>query len=228
MGDASVNTPRTLTRSVAPRYSPSMADRYLIPSTSHRVEESIKRSRFIATAAHASDTDAAKAFVAEIMAEFPDATHNCWAFVAGPPGDTAHVGMSDDGEPHGTAGKPMLNTLLHAEVGEIAVVVTRYFGGTKLGTGGLVRAYSSMVKSVVEALPTKEMVEKVTVDATIAYQAVTLFKRMLPDFEIEVAGEAFAEEAMFTLTMPEEHLENFTERLAELTDGRGQISPAEK
>lgn len=201
-----------------------MSARYLIPAATHRVEESIKRSRFIATAAHAPDTESAKAFVAEIMAEFPDATHNCWAFAAGPPGDTAHVGMSDDGEPHGTAGKPMLNTMLHADVGEIAIVVTRYFGGTKLGTGGLVRAYSSMVNAALENLPTKEKVDTVTINATISYQAVTLFKRMLPEFEAEAIEEIFAEDATFTLVMPEEHLPTFTTKLAELTDGRGRIS----
>ncbi len=200
-----------------------MSIRYLIPATTHRVEEAIKRSRFISTAAYTPDTESAKAFIAEIQAEFPDATHNCWAFAAGPPGDTAHVGMSDDGEPHGTAGKPMLSTLLHSDVGEISVVVTRYFGGTKLGTGGLVRAYSSMVNAVLEGLPTKEKVETTTITATIPYQAVTLFKRLLPDFEIEVDEEIFTDEATFRLIMPTEHLENFSAALAELTDGRGRV-----
>ncbi|QJB56071.1 YigZ family protein [Pseudodesulfovibrio sp. zrk46] len=200
-----------------------MSKRYLIPAATHRVEDSIKRSRFISTAAHTPDGESAKAFIAEIKEEFPDATHNCWAFAAGPPGDTAQVGMSDDGEPHGTAGKPMLNTLLHGEVGEVSVVVTRYFGGTKLGTGGLVRAYSSMVNLVLESLPTKEKVDTVTVVATIPYQAVTLFKRMLPEFEVEVDEEMFTDEAAFELTMPEEHLSNFTERLSEMTDGRGRV-----
>lgn len=201
-----------------------MADRYPIPAETCRVEESIKRSRFIATAAHAPDTEAAKSFVAEIMAEFPDATHNCWAFAAGPPGDTAHVGLSDDGEPHGTAGKPILNALLHGGMGEIAVVVTRYFGGTKLGTGGLVRAYTSMTNMVLEALSVRERVEAVTVTATIGYQAVTLFKRILPEFEAETVDETYTEDAAFTLVMPQEHLERFSARLAELTDGRGQIT----
>lgn len=200
-----------------------MSSRYLIPAATHRVEESIKRSRFISSAAHTPDSESAKAFIAEIKAEFPDATHNCWAFAAGPPGDTAQVGMSDDGEPHGTAGKPMLNTLLHGEVGEMSVVVTRYFGGTKLGTGGLVRAYSSMVNLVLESLPTKEKVDTATIVATIPYPSVTLFKRMLPDFEAEVSEEMFTEEAAFELVLPEEHLSKFSSTLSELTDGRGKI-----
>jgi len=187
------------------------------------MEDSIKRSRFIVSADHAPDMDSAKRFVALIKEEFPDATHNCWAFAAGPPGDTAQVGMSDDGEPHGTAGRPMLNTLLHGEVGEIAVVVTRYFGGTKLGTGGLVRAYTSMVNCVLEGLVTKERVETAALLVTIPYQAVTVFKRMLPGYEAEVTEEFFTEEAAFALVLPSEYLERFSEELREMTDGRGRV-----
>ncbi|NCG32475.1 MAG: YigZ family protein, partial [Proteobacteria bacterium] len=89
-----------------------MADsaRYPIPSRVHRVDETIQRSRFITTAAHAPDAEAAQAFIQTIRDEFPDATHHCWAFVAGPPASTTHIGMSDDGEPHGTAGRPMLTS----------------------------------------------------------------------------------------------------------------------
>jgi len=207
-----------------PGYARPMSHRYPIPAAFHRVENSIKRSRFIASAAHAPDIETAKAFIADIKAEFPDATHNCWAYTAGPPGDTAQVGMSDDGEPHGTAGKPMLNTLLHGNVGEIAVVATRYFGGTKLGTGGLVRAYSGMVQLNLESLPTREKIETLTVTATIPYPAVTLFKRMLPDFEAEIQDENFGVEAVFMLSMPVEHLPAFSTRLADLTGGQGAIA----
>ena len=200
-----------------------MPDRYLIPAGFHRVEDDIKRSRFITSIDHAPDTAAAREFVNRIKAEFPDATHNCWAFAAGPPGDTAAVGMSDDGEPSGTAGKPMLNMLLHGGVGEVAVVVTRYFGGTKLGTGGLVRAYSGMVRLGLDSLPTREMVETVIRSTTIPYPSVTLFKRMLPEFEAEILSEEFTDIAGFTLEMPAEHVDEFTARLTELTDGKARI-----
>ncbi|SOB58876.1 IMPACT family member YigZ [Pseudodesulfovibrio profundus] len=200
-----------------------MSDRYLIPSATHRVTDTIKKSQFITTLAHTPDIESAREFVASIKEEFPDATHNCWAFAAGPPGDTAAVGMSDDGEPHGTAGKPMLTTLLHSSVGEVSAVVTRYFGGTKLGTGGLVRAYSGMVNLGLESLPTKEKVDTTTITATIPYPAVTLFKRMLPEFEAEVEEERFTDEAAFVLVIPNEHLASFTDKLAELTDGVGRV-----
>lgn len=213
-----------MTRRNAARYSLPMSERYLIPTGFHRVEDSIKKSRFITSMAHTPDVESARDFVARIKAEFPDATHNCWAYNAGPPGDTAMVGLSDDGEPSGTAGKPMLNTLLHADVGEISVVVTRYFGGTKLGTGGLVRAYSGMVNLGLESLPTKEMVETTTISATIPYPAITLFKRMLPDFEAEVVEEHFTDAAGFTLCLPTEHVSGFTASLTELTGGKAVIA----
>ena len=90
----------------------------------------------MAADAHVPTEEDAKIFIARIKDEFPDATHHCWAYVAGPPGDTAQIGMSDDGEPHGTAGKSILTVLLYSEIGETVAVVTRYFGGTKLGTEG--------------------------------------------------------------------------------------------
>ena len=200
-----------------------MPDRYPIPAAAHRVEETIKRSRFLTSLAHAPDADAARLFVATIKAEFPDATHNCWAFNAGPPGDTASVGLSDDGEPSGTAGKPMLAALLHSGVGEIAVVVTRWFGGTKLGTGGLVRAYTAMVNLGLETLPVREMVVTAVRRVSLPYPAVTLFKRMLPEFEANVLAESFTDTAGFEVELPEEHLDRFADRLVELTNGQAEI-----
>ena len=106
--------------------------------------------------------------------EFPDATHNCWAYVAGPPASTGRVGMSDAGEPHGTAGRPMLTVLLHSGVGEIAAVVTRYYGGIKLGTGGLVKAYGGAVLAALEALPRVERIDYVDAALSIGGHALPL------------------------------------------------------
>src|SRR5215217_5406636 len=133
--------------------------RYLIPAERHRTHEEIERSKFVTTVAPAPTIDDAQAFLAAMRAEFPDATHNCWAYVVGPPGSTTRIGMSDDGEPHGTAGRPMLTMLLHGGLGDVAAVVTRYYGGTKLGTGGLVRAYGGAVQEALLGLPRAERVE---------------------------------------------------------------------
>ena len=133
---------------------------YKIPALNdgeiYRNELVIKKSRFIASVGHTKGVDEAEAFLNKIRREFPDARHNCHAFNAGRGNETAFIGCSDDGEPKGTAGRPMLNVLVHSGVGEITVVVTRYFGGILLGTGGLVRAYQDSVKEVLDKLPLKE------------------------------------------------------------------------
>lgn len=169
--------------------------------------------------AHAPTTEAVRIFVAAIRKEYSDATHNCWAFQCGAPGSTALVGMSDDGEPHGTAGRPMLNVLLHSQVGEVVCVVTRYFGGVKLGTGGLVRAYAGMVKAGLETLPLREMIVPVQMEVVLEYNAITLFKRLLPDFEAVVLEETFAADACFLLQVPEERAAGLQYALEALTNG---------
>lgn len=197
--------------------------RYLIPAAQHRVEQEIQRSRFITTVAHTPTAEAARAFIAEIRAEFPDATHNCWAYMVGPPGSTGTVGMSDDGEPHGTAGRPMLTVLLHGEVGDIAAVVTRYYGGTKLGTGGLVRAYTGSVQQALESLPTREHRLRTRLEIEIDYAAVTPFQRLLPDFEGEVVAESYGEVASYLVEVPVEYLDAFRAALLDRTGGEARI-----
>lgn len=202
-----------------------MADpgRYLIPAATHRVEEEISRSRFITTVGHAPTVEAARAFIAAAGAEFADASHNCWAYVAGPPGSTSQVGMSDAGEPHGTAGRPMLTVLLHSGVGEICAVVTRYFGGTLLGKGGLVRAYSGGVQLALGSLPTVERVPRRTLTLVVDYSAVTPLRRLLPEHEAEVLGEEYGADVTYRLQAPAANLDALCAALIELTSGQALI-----
>ena len=197
--------------------------RYRVPARAHRVEEVIHRSRFVTTAARAADAAAAHAFVQVIREEFPDATHNCWAFVAGPPGSTTHIGMSDDGEPHGTAGKPMLTTLLHGDVGEIVVVCSRWFGGVKLGTGGLSRAYSGGVKRALESLPTEERVDRVRVEVTVGYAEVAALQRLVAEMEVLLEAEDYGADVRYVCAVPEPALEDFRCALSDLTRGGGRV-----
>lgn len=201
----------------------SAPPRYPIPAQTHRSEEEIKRSRFITTIGYAPSPEAARDFIGEVAREFADANHNCWAYVVGPPGATGQIGMSDDGEPHGTAGRPMLTVLLHSGIGDICAVVTRYFGGTLLGKGGLVKAYSGGVQLALTTLPVVERVPTVTVDIIIDYTAITLFKRLLPDYEVEILAEEYAVDAAYRLKLPEEHLPDFTTALATLTNGQALL-----
>jgi uncharacterized YigZ family protein len=194
---------------------------YKIPAKRYRTEETIKRSRFIATVAHALTEEDAKAFISIIKNEFPDATHNCWAYVAGPPGDTARIGRSDDGEPHGTAGKPILTVLLHSEIGEIVAVVTRYFGGTKLGTGGLVRAYSGSVKNALAGLSIKEKRDVITLTAILDYSRIIAVRQMIETFNSEIIEEKYEADVSFKIELPKNNKESFIRAITDLT--RGEI-----
>jgi uncharacterized YigZ family protein len=199
--------------------------RFPIPDANlHRTQIEIKRSRFIASAYHTPSAQQAQAFLKSIREEFHDATHHCWAYVCGPPGDTRIIGMSDDGEPHGTAGKPMLNVLIHAPVGEITCVVTRYYGGTKLGTGGLARAYSRAVEEVLGVMKYSEFVPRKTVTASIEYNQLNLLKQRLPEFEVAVLKEDFSDVIHLRLSLPEEHLESFSRLFSNLTHGRSLLT----
>lgn len=197
--------------------------RYPIPAGTHRVEEEIQRSRFITTVAYTPTIDDAKAFIAKIRDEFPDANHNCWAYLVGPPGSTGNVGMSDDGEPHGTAGRPMLSVLLHSGLGDLTAVVTRYFGGTKLGKGGLVRAYTGCVQHALENMPTREHVPLARVTVEIGYPAISTFQRMLPEFEATVVAETYGADASYQLELPAERLAGFRTAILDRTQGQARI-----
>lgn len=126
---------------------------YQYPAGVVEVEHEMRRSRFITRLGPASSRDAAMAFVRETAERYPDARHVCWAFVAGNPAGGAEMGSHDAGEPAGTAGRPMLSVLDHKGLGDVVAVVIRYFGGIKLGAGGLVRAYAAAVQQAVDELP---------------------------------------------------------------------------
>lgn len=201
-------------------------ERYPIPAARHRIEQVIERSRFICTLVPARTAAEAQAFVKEMNAEFPDATHNCWAYVVGPPGSTSQVGMSDDGEPHGTAGRPMLTVLLHSGIGDVAAVVTRYYGGTKLGTGGLVKAYGGAVQEALVALPRAERVEYATVAIDAAYPAVSALLQLWPVHEAQVLAEEYGASARFTLRVPEGNVAALRAAVMDATRGQAGFEPA--
>lgn len=201
-----------------------MADpsRYPIPRAQARAELVIERSRFICTVAHAETPEAAHAFVREVQGEFDDATHNCWAFVAGPPGSSARIGMSDDGEPHGTAGRPMLTVLMHSGVGEIVAVVTRYYGGTRLGTGGLARAYSGAVQEALSRLERRERVETLDLRVRVGYHAFAPVRHLLPTYEAEVLEERYDESVELALRVPVTHVAALRIAIGNATGGQEQ------
>ena len=187
--------------------------RYPVPAETVRVQTDEKRSRFLTTVARADSPEAAKAFVDRIKAEFPDARHNCWSFVAGAPGDLQKCGMSDDGEPRGTAGKPMLNILSTCGIGEIAVVVTRYFGGIKLGTGGLVRAYSAAVQAALKELKTIEAVQTRAVELSVPFEQEHNLRHRLQQLDLSVAGLQYSDGATLTAHFPVDQIDAMLDQL---------------
>lgn len=125
-----------------------MAKDYPIPAGFLECETEIKKSRFIARVAPVASRDEVKLWLDQAHRDYPDARHICWAYQIGRPGSAAEAAMNDDGEPSGTAGKPILNVIQHKDMGDVLVMVVRYFGGIKLGAGGLVRAYAGAAESV--------------------------------------------------------------------------------
>jgi uncharacterized YigZ family protein len=203
-----------------------MADGYAIPAAEHRVETVIDRSRFVASVARAAGPAEARAFIDRIRAEFPDATHNCWAYQAGPPGSTAAVGMSDAGEPHGTAGRPMLDVLLHSGVGEIVAVVTRYYGGIKLGKGGLVRAYGGCVQQALASMPRTVRVDRAVHRLVVAWADHEPVRRLLAEAGALIEEERFGAEVELRVALPAGDAARTLAALTERTAGRIRAEPA--
>lgn len=198
---------------------------YPIPAHPHRVELVVRRSRFIASLARAESAGAARDFIDSVRTELPDATHHCWAYVAGPPGSTAAVGMSDAGEPHGTAGRPMLDVLVHSGVGEVVAVVTRYYGGVKLGKGGLARAYGGAVQQALTSLPRARRVTRTLVDVEAAYADVEAVRRALEAAGAEIVEERYGADVAYVAAVPAARLDTLESALADATAGRARLAP---
>lgn len=202
--------------------------RYLIPQTTLRTQIEVKRSRFIATAAHTPDIEQSNNFIARIKEEFAAANHNCWARVLGAPGSTDQAGMSDDGEPQGAAGKPMLTALLHADPGDITVVVSRYFGGIKLGKGGMARAYTDALLHVLERMPLEEKISYTALHIYVEYPQLDMVERILPEYEAGIDARVFGAGIELHLRVPSEQRAALMRRLTELSAGSIKINPAQQ
>jgi uncharacterized YigZ family protein len=198
-----------------------MSQRYLIPAQETRTELKISNSRFIATAVPAFSVEEARAFIGRIKAEFSDASHNVPAFLVGH-GNNVTAHCSDDGEPSGTAGRPALMVLQGSGLGDVAVVVTRYFGGTKLGTGGLVKAYGDAVKAVLAVLPLAEKVATHTARLAVPYPLFEQVKLLVAAENGRILDEAFAADVSLTLQFTQAGFPTFQEKLRELSHGRLQ------
>ena len=175
-----------------------------------------KKSRFIGSIAPVTSEEEAIAFVAEIKAKYKDANHNCYAYVLR---NGQLMRFSDDGEPQGTAGKPILEVLLKEALTDVAVVVTRYFGGVLLGAGGLVRAYTQGAKCGIDSGEIIVMYESVRVELDIPYDFYGKVNYIIPDYGIVIENTAFEEGIRMILRIKKDMIEPFTQQLKELSSG---------
>jgi uncharacterized YigZ family protein len=192
---------------------------YPVPAKEVRAELVIQGSRFIATLAPVFNVDEAKEFLARIRTEFSDATHNVPAYLVGG-GNSVMAHASDDGEPSGTAGRPALAVLKGSGMGDVAVVVTRYFGGTKLGTGGLVRAYTQAVQEVVSVVPRAEKVRADTLLLAAPYPLLERIRILVTEIGGEILDEEFGADVTLTLRFRVDDTTRFQTGLQELSAGQ--------
>lgn len=200
---------------------------YLIPAAATTFEEEIKRSRFITYLQHTSNVEAAKDFVHSIKQQHAAARHHCWGFVAGAPNDSMKLGFSDDGEPSGTAGKPILAQLQGSNIGEICAVVVRYSGGIKLGTGGLVKAYGGGVKHALLVLQTIEKNIQIPLKVYAPFSQANVVELLLEQEKASVLRREYDSEVIFHIELDVQRHQSFTKQLINKSNGQVRVSAYE-
>jgi uncharacterized YigZ family protein len=203
-----------------------MTKPYSVPLEEIRREHVVVNSKFIATLAPAFSIDEARAFMARIRKEFADASHNVPVYIIGG-GNTVTEYFSDDGEPSGTSGKPALAVLRGSGLGDVALVITRYFGGTLLGTGGLVKAYTESAQLVVNAVGRGERVPVHVIMLAIPYNLLERVRLLAARHRGEILGEDFAGDITMTMQFPVSDFDAFQHGLRELSAGKLQAEVIE-
>jgi uncharacterized YigZ family protein len=197
-------------------------DKLLVPADEIRREIKVLNSRFIATLAPAVSVESARDFINRIQKEFPDASHHVPAFIIGH-GASQVSHCSDAGEPSGSAGRPSLAVLQGSGLGDVVVVVSRFYGGTNLGIGGLVRAYGDAVRSVISEVSKSQKIMAHTVRLTYAYPFVERIRLLVQEYKGQIQNEEFGSDVSMTAQFPIEKKILFEKDVAELTSGVVQV-----
>jgi uncharacterized YigZ family protein len=184
---------------------------YQVPAADFEHEYLVKKSRFIARLVPIQSREDAMTAVAKARHDYPDARHHCWAFLIGKPQDAATAGMNDDGEPSGTAGKPILNVLQHGHFGDVLVIVIRYFGGIKLGAGGLVRAYGTATQQALERAPAATRHEYIRYRAVGDFSQEQSLRHWLQSAQGELIDVQYANSVVFTLDVAQSSVASLTD-----------------
>ncbi|MDP6450094.1 MAG: YigZ family protein [Lentisphaeria bacterium] len=192
---------------------------YPVPAGPVEVELRFKNSRFIGVAGFAETVEAARQFIQTHRERFPDARHHVYAFVVGF-GASMTCGMSDDGEPSGTAGRPVLTVLQGSGLGDTVVVVIRYFGGTKLGTGGLVKAYTETTQAAIALIKRRDKVHTVTFTLQVPYPLHQACRHLFDDCGVEVENELFGAGVEMVIRVAEQRIKEVDQRLRDASAGQ--------
>jgi uncharacterized YigZ family protein len=197
------------------------SDRYLSIGKTGSAELVVKKSRFICTMARAKVDGDAREVIASMKKQYWDASHNCSAYVIGENGDVQRT--SDDGEPSGTAGSPMLNVLLQRGLTDTVAVVTRYFGGTKLGAGGLIRAYGQAVSDAIDKIGMIERKELARIAVVASFDDAGRLEHALRTDSHEPVDVSYGEQVWIVVDIEPADVPQFTAWAAELTSGRATV-----
>lgn len=193
----------------------------LVPKGSSVETIEIKKSRFISIGKYVSSAEEAKEIVKTTRKEYADSSHVVHAFLSGPGADI--FGFSDDREPSGTAGRPVLEVLKGSGITNIIVLVVRYFGGTKLGTGGLVKAYTEAAQKALESLPVEELVTKISFKLDITYDLYDQIIKILKRHSSELEEPVFDTQIHISGKLPEEELSSVSEEIRDVSAGRVRL-----
>ncbi|WP_201597709.1 YigZ family protein [Psychrobacter vallis] len=174
----------------------------------------IKKSDFIAYAYPVASREDAMFHVEQLREQYADARHHCWAYIIGDPNNTTSAGFDDDGEPNGTAGKPILNVLQHKSIGNVIIVVVRYFGGIKLGAGGLTRAYAGSAQAAVDEMTLSPYVPMTQVQILAEFATEAQCRYVVESLNGKIDDVAYSKQVTLTVTLAEADIEGLKERLA--------------
>jgi len=207
-----------------------MTQQLYIPTESVTTEISIKKSLFVSTVFAVQTRDQVKDIIQEQRSQHAKAHHVVWSYCLNTH-NRQDFGMSDDGEPSGTAGRPTLNVLQHSKLTNTLVTTVRYFGGIKLGTGGLVKAYTESAKQALENVPRLPLIKKQTVQLQFSYEQLKTIQKTLNQPQIQITDTQYTASITLTCHIPEENLAKVKKQLVDCTNGRitfsVQDSPSE-
>lgn len=183
----------------------------------------IKKSEFIAYAYPVTSREQAMFHVEQLRVKYADARHHCWAYIIGDPNNTTSAGFDDDGEPNGTAGRPILNVLQHKSIGNVIIIVVRYFGGIKLGAGGLTRAYAGSAQAAVDEMVLLPYVPMAQVKILAEFATEAQCRYVVEDLGGRIDDVIYSKQVTLTVSLAKADIDNLKERLA--MDGRVLQSP---